>query len=1038
MSSVCFRVAVLALSLAASCAAQLPAITTTSLPNGTTGGAYAAALAVTGGTPPYSNWTVGAGSLPPGLKLDASSGTLSGMPTASGIFTFFVTVADSAGGISPAAPFTITTSLPTVITAATDLPPGVVGASYSYTLTPSGGTPPYSNWTLAAGTLPQGLFLDPTSGSITGTPIAVGAYSFKVTVQDSTGVTSPPDSLTIVAGVAIVTNSLPKGTLTAAYTAQLAALGGVPPYGAWTVSSGVLPPGLSLASTTGALTGTPSTPGSYSFSITTTDTAGTLSPPQPFTVVIAQVPVVVTGALMAGLPGVPYTATLTAKGGSAPLVWAVSSGTLPAGLSLSPGMGIISGTPQSAAGTTFNFTVQATDSAGVVSAPQPLSIAITLANLTVAPASLDFSATPGDILQPPVQSVSIFSVSAPVTFTATPSTASGGNWLSVRGGGKTPNSILVSVVTGGLSSNTTYKGSIKVSGQNIAPATIPVTLTIGATGPATLSVVPSSLTLSYVQGNSTDQRYLVINNTGSGTIHYSAQSATDNCGANWLNVLSGPGSATPSAPGVAAILINASGISDRTCTGTVTISDSAAGQTQKVPVTMTVSAQNQALLLTRTGMSFQTSTGATPATQTFAVLNTGVSTVNWTATVQTLSGGPWLTVSPSTGSSTAGVIPAPVTVTASSQGLPPGIYYGSVRIASNSVGNSPQAVSVMLTVLDAPPAPPPLLPSGVILTGQAQTLTITNPWNSGLAYNSTVVTDNGLNWLSQTPASGTVAASGSATMTLQTNFNGIPPGLAHGVVRMAFIDGTVHSVDVYAIAPPAAVTPAGLRSEAIAESCPGNTGIAVVLRSPEPGFQVSAQVPVSLELSARDCATGKTIKQSSGAGAQVIIAGSNSPIALTDDGTGNWTGTWTPTAAAPVTGLSARVDQYVGSLAAVVSGVDYLSGTVNPAPDGAAGVVTAVMNGSTQAAGSVTPGSWVSLLGIAMGDSDAAALQTPYPSTLGGTQVLLQGQALPLYLVNSTQVDALIPPGINVNERQQLVVQRGSTQSPGVDVRVVK
>jgi hypothetical protein len=1038
MFSLCTRLAVLVLSLAASCAAQLPAITTSALPNGTTGGAYSAALSVTGGTPPYSNWTVGAGSLPPGLKLDPSTGSLSGVPATSGTFTFFVTVADSAGGISPAAAFTITTSAPAVLTLSTDLPPGVVGTAYSYTLTPSGGTPPYSNWTLAAGTLPQGLFLDPISGSITGTPIAVGAYSFKVTVQDSTGVTSQPDSLTIVAGVAIITNSLPKGTLTAAYSAQLAALGGVPPYAGWTVSSGVLPPGLSLAPATGALTGTPTTPGSYSFSITTTDTAGTVSPPQPYTIVIAQVPVVTTGALMSGLPGVPYSATLTVKGGSAPLTWAVTSGSLPVGLSLSPGMGIISGTPQSAAGTTFNFTVQATDSAGVVSAPQPLSLAITLANLTVAPASLSFSAAPGDTLQPPVQSVSIFSVAAPVTFTATPSTTSGGNWLSVRGGGKTPNSILVSVVTGGLTSNTTYKGSIKISGQNIAPATIPVTLTIGATGPATLSVAPSSLTMSYVQGNSTDQRYLVINNTGSGTIHYSSQAATDNCGPNWLNVLSGPGSAIPSTPGIAAILVNPAGISDRTCTGTVTVSDSATGQSQKVPVTMTVSAQNQALLLTRSGMSFQTSTGVAPGAQTFAVLNTGVSTVNWTANAQTLRGGPWLTVSPSTGSATAGVIPSPVTVDANSQGLPPGIYYGSVQIASNSVGNSPQAVSVMLTVLDSPPPPPPLVPSGVILTGQAQSLTIANPWNSGLTYNSTVVTDNGLNWLTQTPSGATVAAGGSATMTLQTNFNGVPPGLAHGVVRIAFFDGTVHSVDVYAIVPPVAVAASGLQPAAVAETCPGNTGIAVVLRSPEPGFQVSAQVPVPLELIARDCATGKVIKQVSGAGAQVIIAGSTSPIPLTDDGTGTWTGTWTPTATASMIELAARVDQYVGSLATVVSGVDYLSGTVNPAPDGAAGVVTAVMNGSTQAAGSATPGSWVSLLGIAMGDSDAAALQTPYPNTLGGTQVLLQGQPLPLYMVNSTQVNALIPSGINVNERQQLVVQRGSTQSPGVDVRVVK
>src|SRR5207342_3203532 len=110
-----------------------------------------------------------------------------------------------------------------------------------------------------------------------------------------------------------------------------------------------------------------------------------------------------------------------------------------------------------------------------------------------------------------------------------------------------------------------------IAGQNIAAATIPVTLTVGATGPPVLSVVPSQLTLSYVQGNSTEQRYLVVNNAGNGTIHFSTQTATETCGANWLNVLTGPGSALPGTPGVVAILVSPAGISDRTCTGSVTI-----------------------------------------------------------------------------------------------------------------------------------------------------------------------------------------------------------------------------------------------------------------------------------------------------------------------------------------------------------------------------------------------------------------------------------------------------------------------------------
>jgi len=90
------------------------AITTASLPTGTVGTAYpSTTLTATGGTPPYRQWAVTSGSLPPGIVLNNATGVISGTPTAAGSFTFTVTVADSANGAANRN-YTIQMSLPGV------------------------------------------------------------------------------------------------------------------------------------------------------------------------------------------------------------------------------------------------------------------------------------------------------------------------------------------------------------------------------------------------------------------------------------------------------------------------------------------------------------------------------------------------------------------------------------------------------------------------------------------------------------------------------------------------------------------------------------------------------------------------------------------------------------------------------------------------------------------------------------------------------------------------------------------------------------
>jgi hypothetical protein len=192
---------------AASCAQV--AITTPALAPGDTGDAYSATLAATGGpTPADYSWAVASGSLPAGLSLDPSSGTISGTPTALGTSSFTVQV--TAGGAFPVtATQTYTLTIGVEITSST-LPDGTYGTPYSATLSAASGTTPYT-WSVTSGSPPPGLSLDPSTGTIIGTPTAAGTSTFTVQVADSSSpqqtatqqltLTVDPASLTANVGV---------------------------------------------------------------------------------------------------------------------------------------------------------------------------------------------------------------------------------------------------------------------------------------------------------------------------------------------------------------------------------------------------------------------------------------------------------------------------------------------------------------------------------------------------------------------------------------------------------------------------------------------------------------------------------------------------------------------------------------------------------------------------------------------------------------------------------------------------------------------
>ena len=330
-----------------------PSITTTSFSNGQQGIAYTpVALGVNGGQSPYA-WAITAGALPGGIALAPGTGVISGTPTANGTFSFTVRVTDSLLQTGTANLSIVVR--PPVSISTTTLPGGTTGVGYSANVVGSGGSLPYS-FTVITGSLPTSLTMA-ANGAITGTPSASGIFSFTVRVTDGIGQTATANlSIVIGVGLSITTSTLPRGQVNLAYPAtSLLAVGGVPAL-TWTISSGALPTGLTL-SPAGAITGTPTASGTFTFKARVADSQGQNASAD--LTIDVQPPVnISTTALPAGQVGTAYSANILAVGGTVPYTFSLASGALPGGLTLSAA-GAITGTPTASG--TFNFVARVTD-----------------------------------------------------------------------------------------------------------------------------------------------------------------------------------------------------------------------------------------------------------------------------------------------------------------------------------------------------------------------------------------------------------------------------------------------------------------------------------------------------------------------------------------------------------------------------------------------------------------------------------------------------------------------------------------------------
>ncbi len=377
-----------------------PVITSALMASGTVGTSFSYSIYSTSDSGGSSPSSYGASNLPPGLGFDPNSSLLKGTPSTPGVYSVPIT-ATNAGGTGSAvvtvviaAPAQVTTTPPQAAApqlSSSAVAAGTVGSTFNYGLAASNAPTSF-----AASSLPPGLSLNPADGYITGVPTSTGVFLVPVSASNSYGVSNATLTINVTTAAQAVTTSTLSPVI---ITSPAAASGTVGKsllyasavsssssnyygYGSATYTVGNLPPGLAINATTGYITGTPTSAGTYAATLTATPVIpysyqnskgtavvtfviGTAVPPP------TAAPVFTSAAEVASNVGATFSGTTVFAASNSPTSYAASA--LPPGLSISTSTGTLSGSPTTAG--TYPVTVSATNGVGTGTATVTFVIA---------------------------------------------------------------------------------------------------------------------------------------------------------------------------------------------------------------------------------------------------------------------------------------------------------------------------------------------------------------------------------------------------------------------------------------------------------------------------------------------------------------------------------------------------------------------------------------------------------------------------------------------------------------------------------------
>ena len=332
-----------------------------------------------------------------------------------------------------------------------------------------------------------------------------------------------------------------------------------------------------------------------------------------------------------------------------------------------------------------------------------------------------------------------------------------------------------------------------------SPQTVSVSLTIQPRCGLTVSAGNMAFTAVSGQSNPSDQTLgLTATSSCAGVINWKAVSMT-----NWLSLTPTSGQLKGSAGTVTAVGVNASMLKPGTYYGYISITVAQSTQTIMVQLIVQVPPSPTAPVMGATPLSlnFSTTQGmANPPGQVVTITNTGKSQLNWHTTVNPLASS-WLGALPSGGSIAPGQT-GQVTVNIYTANLTPNTYIGQVVLIGSDSKNapapgSPQTITVNLLLLPPCVLQPPSLSAVAFSATQGgsspgpQTDSITASGNCAWPMNWHASVTSPANWLTLTPSSGSLAASGqSVPVTVAANIAGLNAGTYSTQVSISATDGS--------------------------------------------------------------------------------------------------------------------------------------------------------------------------------------------------------------------------------------------------------